>query len=164
MDRAVAAGIEPGVREHVDNHVHAHLDVFVDGVPVEIPAGIGIDITNPEVKRFEDSRGVSYAGIELCDSPCISSLHTHDTTGIIHTESPLAEPHTLGEFFIEWGVRLDDGCVGDFCSPKPVAVYVAGEEYTGDPREIELADLLQIAIVIGTPPAEIPATADFSNA
>jgi hypothetical protein len=34
----------------------------------------------------------------------------------------------------------------------------------GDPRTIELADRTEIAIVIGTLPAVVPSTADFSNA
>ena len=73
------------------------------------------------------------------------------------------EPNTLGQFFTEWGVALTDSCVGEFCSPKPIAFYVDGEPYTGDPAAIELTDQKEIAIVIGTPPAEIPKTADFSK-
>jgi hypothetical protein len=42
--------------------------------------------------------------------------------------------------------------------------YVDGKPATGDPRAIELVDQHEIAIVIGTPPAEIPKTGDFSNA
>ena len=65
----------------------------------------------------------------------------------------------------EWGVRLDASCVGEFCRPEtPIAVYVDGEPSAGNPADIVLTDLKQIAIVIGTPPAEIPATADFSQA
>ncbi len=41
-------------------------------------------------------------------------------------------------------------------------MYINGEPYAGDPNEIELADMTEIAIVIGTPPAEITSTADFS--
>ena len=74
------------------------------------------------------------------------------------------EPNTLGQFFIEWGVRLSDSCVGEYCSPEPIEVYVDGQPYTQDPQAIELTDRKEIAIVIGTPPAVIPETADFSNA
>lgn len=83
--------------------------------------------------------------------------------GIIHTESSNPEPNTLGEFFIEWGVPLTGSCVGEKCSPTPIAIYVNGELHTGDPGAIELTDRKQIAIVIGTPPAQIPSTADFST-
>ncbi len=130
-----------------------------------VPAGIGINVDDPGVRRFDDPGGTGYGGIELCDEPCISPLHTHDTTGILHTESPSAEPNTLGQFFVEWGVGLDASCVGEFCRPEtPIAVYVDGEPYAGNPADIVLTDRKQIAIVIGTPPTEIPATADFSGA
>ena len=74
-------------------------------------------------------------------------------------------PNTLGELFTEWGVPLDKTCVATFCSPAmKIAIYVDGEAFTGDPRTIELTDRREIAVVIGTPPPEIPKTADFSNA
>jgi hypothetical protein len=166
LERTVAAGLEPEPKEYLTNHVHAHVDVFVDGQPITIPAGIGINIDDPDVRRFDEPDGsVAYGGIELCAKPCISPLHTHDATGIIHTESKSPEPNTLGQFFTEWGVTLIDSCVGEFCSPaKPIAFYVNGDPYTGDPSAIELTDHKEIAIVIGTPPPEIPKTADFSKA
>ena len=165
MERTVAAGLPPGQKEYMTNHVHAHLDVFVDGVPVRVPAGIGIDIANPDVKRFDVPDGsFAYGGIEMCGKPCISPLHTHDVSGILHTESRNQQPNTLGEFFTQWGVALTDSCVGEFCSPKEIAVYVDGVPFTQDPRAIELTDHREIAIVIGTPPAVIPSTADFSQA
>ena len=63
----------------------------------------------------------------------------------------------------QWGVDLSESCVGEYCSPQPIAIYLNGQRYTGDPRTIELTDQRQIAIVIGTPPAQIPSTADFSQ-
>ena len=122
MERTAAAGLPPGPKEYLTNHVHAHLDVFVDGVPVRIPAGIGIDTADPDVKRFDVPDGsFAYGGIEMCSKPCISPLHTHDVSGILHTESRNQQPNTLGEFFTEWGVALTDSCVGEFCSPKEIA-------------------------------------------
>ena len=164
MERTVAAGLVPEQQEHTTNHVHAHLDVFVDGRPILVPAGIGIDTENPDVRRFDEPDGsVSYGGIEVCATPCISPLHTHYPTGIVHTESATAEPNTLGQFFTEWGVELSDTCVGEFCDPQPIAIYVNGDLVDGDPRAIELTDQKEIAIVIGTPPAVIPSTADFTK-
>jgi hypothetical protein len=164
LKRTVAAGLEPAPKEHLAVHVHAHLDVLVDGQPITVPAGIGININDPDVRRFDEPDGsVSYGGIEVCAKPCISPLHTHHETGIIHTESESSEPNTLGQFFIEWAVALSDSCVGDYCSPKSIAFYVDGEPYTGDPSAIELTDHKEIAIVIGTPPPQIPSTADFSK-
>lgn len=164
MARAVAAGLKPGPKEFLATHVHAHLDVFVNGQQTQVPAGIGINITDPAVRTFDEPAGISYGGIQLCNEPCISPLHTHDTSGILHTESSIATPNTLAEFFTEWGVPLSARCVGSPCGPTPVAVYVNGELFTGDPGAIELTDHKEIAVVLGTPPAVIPKTADFSNA
>ena len=142
-----AAGLEPLTSESGEYHAHAHLDVFMDGRPVLVPGGIGIDIDDPAVKRFDDSAGVGYGGIrEPCDDPCISPLHTHDPDGVLHTESPTPMPNTLGEFLIEWNVTL----------PDDAKVYVNGEAFTGNIAEIELTDMLQITIVMGEPPAVIP--------
>ena len=165
LRRTVAAGLQPDHKEFLIHHAHAHLDVFVDGEPIAVPAGIGINIDDPEVQRFEDPDGaVAYGGITRCRKPCISPLHTHDATGIIHTESKSPQPNTLGQFFTEWGVRLSESCVGEHCSPERIAFYVNGTPYQQDPRAIELTDRKQIAIVIGTPPPQIPKTAEFSNA
>ena len=165
LERTVAAGLEPERKEHLTHHVHAHLDVFVDGGPIAVPAGIGINSDDPEVRRFDEPDGsIAFGGIKHCRTPCISPLHTHDATGILHTESATLEQNTLGQFFTEWGVPLSQSCVGKYCAPETIAVYVNGEPYTEDPRAIKLTDRKEIAIVIGTPPPKIPKTADFSNA
>jgi hypothetical protein len=165
IKRIVAAGLTPEVKEHLAFHAHAHLDVFIDGRPIVVPAGIGINIDDPGVRRFDEADGsVGYGGIEGCDHPCISPLHTHGTDGILHTESATSGLNTLGQFFTEWGVDLGESCVGEYCRPTAIAVYVDGKLYSGDPSAIELSDRLEIAIVIGTPPPQIPSTADFTHA
>ena len=160
LDRAKAAGLEPETHEFLDFHVHAHLDVFVNGSPVEVPAGIGINITDPAVHTTQSDLGPTYGGIDPpCAEPCISPLHTHDSTGILHTESAVNHPNTLGQFFKEWGVALTAQCVGGYCSPDAsIQVFVDGDAWNGDPAGIELADRLEIAIVIGSPPEAIPST------
>lgn len=165
MARARAAGLEPKGSESLQHHVHAHLDVFIDGVHQLVPAGIGINIKNPAVKKGEIAGRPAYGGIRPpCKQACISPLHTHAETGIVHTESPVNVNNTLGEFYIEWGVTLTKDCVGGYCEPEwPIAVYVNGKPFTGDPNTIALTNKKQIAIVIGKPPAKIPATADFTT-
>jgi hypothetical protein len=153
------AGLTPETHEFVFLHIHAHLDVFVNGEPVTVPAGIGIDIDNPAVKRFKAEDGsIGYGGIDPpCAQPCISPLHTHFTDGVLHTEAKKDQFNTLGEFFTEWNVRLDSRCVGGYCRPAaPITIYVDGAAFSGDPRAIQLEDKREIAIVIGTPPANIP--------
>ena len=76
---------------------------------------------------------------------------------MLHTETKTPQPNSLGQFFVEWDVRFDSSCVGDYCAPDtPIGIYVDGEAYDGDPREIEFSDGREIAIVIGTPPDTIP--------
>ena len=157
MSLAQKAGLKPDTKEYLTYHVHAHLDVFVDGHPVEIPAGIGIEIADPAVENF----GSGYGGIpkEGCEQACISPLHTHDPDGVIHTEAPSEARFTLGQFFVELAIQLDASCVDEFCTPDvPLAVFVDGQRQAGDPADIVLRDSQEIAIVIGTPPEEIPDT------
>ena len=99
----------------------------------------------------------AYGSIQLCQKVCISPLHTHDDSGILHTETKTVSPNNLGQFFTEWGVRLDSKCVDGYCKPRSsIAILVNGQRYTGDPRQIELPDRTVIVIVIGSPPAKIP--------
>jgi hypothetical protein len=141
--RLAADGI-PTLSEEGDLlHTHQHLDIFIAGQAVPVPANIGI--------------GPGF----------IAPIHTHDERGVIHVESPFAAAFTLGQFFDIWGVRLTAECVGGYCatSTSTLRVYVNGSLHEGDPRLIELAPRQQIAVVYGTPeegPSEIPATYGFS--
>ena len=112
-------------------HIHSHLDLFVDGRRVVVPAGVGIDVA----EGF------------------ISPLHTHDTTGVIHVESPTVRAFTLGEFMGVWGVRLHDGCLGGYCGGGGSALraYVDGHLFTGNPGDIALAEHEEIVLAYGTP-------------
>ena len=150
------AGFTPKTHEFFAYHVHAHLDVFVNGRQVRVPAGIGIAIDDPAVHRFPERDGsVGYGGISPpCKHPCISPLHTHDPDGILHTESARAHPNRLGQFFTEWAVRLNRSCIGGYC--RRVRFFVAGKHYLGDPRAITLTNLKDIVITVGRPPHPIP--------
>ncbi|MGZ4414785.1 MAG: hypothetical protein ACXVRZ_10505 [Gaiellaceae bacterium] len=155
------AGLTPETHEFLLFHVHAHLDVFVNGTPVTVPAGIGINIHDPGVHSAKAKDGSTVYGFidPPCAQPCISPLHTHDISGILHTEAKKNQSNNLGEFFTEWNVRLDAKCVGGYCKPAaPISIYVDGDTYTGNPRQIGLEDLREIAIVIGTPPTKVPST------
>ena len=48
------------------------------------------------------------------------------------------------------------------CPRGHTLVYVDGEKFTGDPETIALSNGKEIAVVIGTPPAEIPSIWDRS--
>jgi hypothetical protein len=152
------AGLTPERAEFLQYHVHAHLYVFINGRPVLVPSGIGINIHDPGVQSEKLNDGTTaYGGIKLCNKPCISPLHTHDDSGILHTETKTVAPNRLGQFFVEWGLRLDKNCVDGYCKPQaPIAFFVNNKRYTGDPRQIELSNGTVIVIVIGSPPSKIP--------
>jgi hypothetical protein len=154
MELTGEAGLTPERSEFLEYHVHAHLDIYLDGEPIAVPAGIGIDIGNPAVEGDESSGYALSREDPECDEPCISPLHTHQPDGMLHTETATPAPNSLGQFFTEWNIRLDDECVGDYCDD--VTIYVDGQAYDGDPREIELSDQKEIAIVIGSAPDSIP--------
>ncbi|HEY1368564.1 MAG TPA: hypothetical protein VGF23_15695 [Gaiellaceae bacterium] len=155
--RTKQAGLKPELFEHLEYHVHSHLDIFVNGKKIKIPAGIGINTNDPGVHQGVLPDGsIGYGGIQQCAHPCISPLHTHADLGLLHTETSTPKPNTLGQFFVEWNVRLSPRCVGGYCKPDSILFYVKGKRYKGDPRQILLADKTEIAIVIGTPPETIP--------
>jgi hypothetical protein len=160
--RAKAAGLRLDTYEHLKHHVHAHLDVFVDGKPVTVPAAIGMTDEVPH-KKYRGELVYGFYKGKPCKHACVSPLHTHAAHGILHTESDSGKPNTLGEFFIEWGVRLAPDCVGGYCKPAtPIHVFVDGAEETGDPNQIKLTNRREIAVVVGTPPDTVPSKPDFS--
>jgi hypothetical protein len=115
------------------------MDIYVNGKPIKIPTGVGI-----------------------YDGQFLTELHTHDSTGLLHVESPKKRTFDLGQFFAAWGVRLDKDCIGGYCRPDtPWKIYVDGAEYTGDPRELTLKKHQELAIVIGTPPKTVPSSYRF---
>jgi hypothetical protein len=130
----------PGVSEEVLHH-HTRMEIYVNGEPVEVPADIG----------WNQAGGV------------FSPLHTHETDGIIHTESDDPNFTTdLGTLFDVWGLRLTTDCLGAYCAEgdEAVRVFVDGEEVTGDPRQIPVDDLAVIVVTYGSEdelPDPIPA-------
>jgi hypothetical protein len=128
----------------VIEHIHMHLDIFVNGKREPVPAGIGI---------FNTTGGF------------ITDLHTHDASGVIHLESPTRREFTLGQFFGVWGVRLTRRCVGGYCKPKtPWHVFVNGEPLSStDPSKLVLVRHQEISFVIGKPPHTIPTTYAFGG-
>ena len=157
IERVAAAGLPAYKSEQLFFHVHAHLDVFVDGKPTVVPAGIGIG-GDPNA-RVGTQNGQVVAGLVggKCAHPCISPLHTHDESGVLHVENDKDRQINLGQLFTEWGVRFTPDCAGGYCAPdKPYKVYVNGQAFTGDPSTIVLKNLEEIAVVIGSPPSTIP--------
>ncbi|WP_052434182.1 hypothetical protein [Streptacidiphilus melanogenes] len=130
-DAAVkAAGLTMLNAEGTAEHIHIHLDVWANGQKVTVPALVGIN-----------------EGAQT-----ISPLHTHDTTGVVHIESPVVKDYDLGQFMTEWGVPLNAQQVGGDKADATHAlkVYVNGKQTGGDPSQLVFHAHDEIAIVYGT--------------
>lgn len=141
--RAVGLNIAP--TEGNALHIHAHLDVIVNGKKVPVPANLGI----------------SPAGNELAE------LHTHDDNGVLHIESPSKDKKfTLGELFSEWDVRLTPTQIGGLKTDatRTLTAYINGKAQPGDPAAIQLTAHRQIALVYGDKNAKVDVPASYKFA
>jgi len=117
-------------------HIHQHLDLYVNGKHVTLPALIGIN-----------------------DNSYITELHTHDPSGVIHVESPTNRAFTLGQLFGEWGVKLTPNCVANYCGR--LKWWVNGKQITGNPASLDLRSHQEIVIAQGPPPLVVPKSYKF---
>lgn len=144
-----AAGLKALPNETLAVHYHTHLDVVVDGKQVPVPAYLGMILANQGAKLAVTA---------------IAPLHTHDATGLIHIEAPRPTPFRLGQVFAEWGLRLDERCIGGLCTAagKGVRVSVNGRVVPGDPAAILLAKHQQITVQYGELVGLAPAPSSYA--
>jgi hypothetical protein len=126
--------IECDIGESLVFHIHAHLDIFVNGNPIIVPAFIGIN-----------------------DNTCLYWLHTHTPDGVIHIEAPQEKVFTLGQFFDIWkststGMPPTDS--------EPI-IYVNGQAVTTSLKDTSLHAHDEIVLVYGNPPTNIPSFYQF---
>jgi len=133
-------GIKCQTSEQVLFHIHAHLTIFVNGSPRQVPAAIGI----PGAQAQNTPQGPF-----ISNGTCFYWLHTHAADGIIHTESPVHRTFTLGNFFDVWGQPLGPGQVGP-ARGHVTAIY-NGRAYQGNPRDIPLNAHAQVQLEVGKP-------------
>jgi hypothetical protein len=118
-------------------HFHDQLYIFVNGQQVTVPQYVGI----------VPSQG------------CLYSLHTHDTSGIIHIESDSPnQTYYLGNFFDIWGQSLTAsnfmGNKVDSSHKLEILVYNAqgtAGTYTGVPGQLPLSPHLTIYLLYNSP-------------
>jgi hypothetical protein len=127
--RLARIGIPFSNMEGTALHIHPRLEVYVNGTEVTVPTDIGI----------------SYS------EQAMAALHTHDTEGRIHVESPVIRNYSLGQFFDTWGVRLTRNCIGGHCSTgaRRLRAFVDGAP-VADPRAVTLADDQDVVVAFGT--------------
>jgi hypothetical protein len=136
-DRLQILGLNALGQEGSVLHIHQHLDIYLNGKKVTVPALVGIDTS----------------------SGFLTELHTHDSTGILHVESDTNRTFELGQFFGEWGVKLTSNCLGSYCGR--LNWWVNGKKMTGDPAQLILKSHQEIVIAEGKPPLVRPSSYKF---
>ena len=137
---ATVDGIQCAPLEQLAYHIHAHLQVYVNGRPRKLPAAIGL--VGPVAQQTP--YGPFYGA-----QKCYYWLHTHTTDGIIHIESPTPRIYTLGNFFDEWRQPLSSRRVAS--ATGAVHATVNGRPWTRSPRAILLKKHTVIQLAIGRP-------------
>jgi hypothetical protein len=135
------SGIECDRAEQLNYHVHAHLDIFVNGVHQQIPSDIGI----------------------LSSPSCLYWLHTHSDDGLLHVEAPGTREFTVGQFLDIWQQTHNSTALFDTVSNMPATAYVDGERFEGEYRSVPIESLKEIVIAYGRPPENITADYDFGG-
>lgn len=110
-------------------HIHAHIDIFVNGQPIIVPASIGIK-----------------------DNTCLYWLHTHKADGIIHIEAPKPRDFSLGEFLDIWK-STNNGLPP--ANENPV-IYINGQVVTTILKDTLFNAHDEIVLAYGNPPLNIP--------
>ena len=148
-------------------HIHAYLALFVNGQQVAIPYGLGMVGPGPAINGFVNAATDFYL------------IHTHDSSGIIHIESPsngkpnlTASIYTLKDFLDIWGITVNSNQFGPFTGP--VEVFTSGAMsrangnntivpastltyYGNDPTNVPLYSHEYIVVEVGpTYPTSLP--------
>lgn len=110
-----------------------HVETFVDGRVVLMPAGIGI--APPHVRRG------AFVVRGRCDYP----LRTREPTGLV--EVTAGTRATLADLFAIWAQPLSRQRVLSFRGP--VRAYVGLRRRSGDPRDVELRPHAVVTLELG---------------
>lgn len=116
--RVASAGLDLGPMGMAE-HYHPHLRIVINGSEVPVPANIGVDAA----------------------TGAMSALHTHEPDGTLHIEADTAgEVFTLGQLFIQWGVKLTSTQIGGVqaINGQKVTVTSNGVPAAGDPMDLRL--------------------------
>lgn len=133
-------GVHCQASEQAVYHIHAHLQVYVDGQSRAVPGAIGM--VGPVSQQT--AYGAFYGA-----QGCYYWLHTHASDGVIHVESPTARVYTLGNFFDEWRQPLSASQVAS--ARGKVTAIVNGKPWTKSPRDIPLTAHASIQLSVGSP-------------
>lgn len=114
--------------EQLAYHIHAHLSIYISGKAVPVSESIGITST------------------------CIYWLHTHDTSGVIHIESPTQKTYMLGNFLDLWQQQFSQlHYPTQLDQASGWQVYVDGKLVTGNFRTLPLKAHTLITLAYQSP-------------
>lgn len=133
-------GIQCAPVEQLAYHIHAHLQVYVDGQPRSLPGAIGLLGPIGQQTPY----GAFYGATQ-----CYYWLHTHAQDGVIHIESPTARIYTLGNFFDEWRQPLSADQVAS--AKGTVTAFIDGRRWTQSLRSLPLDPHAVIQLDVGSP-------------
>lgn len=111
----------------------AHIELFAHRRVIAIPAGIGVA---PPLERN---------GAYVTAGRCSYRLRTLTPSGVI--ELAPGPSLTVGSFFDVWGQPLTAQRMLSFTGP--VAAFVDGQRFSGDPRSIPLARHAEVVLEVG---------------
>lgn len=100
------------------------LTVTIDGAPVTVPPYVGID----RIRAVQ------------------AAAHTHEDRGEVWLEGQGTDQVTLQQFFVLWGVRLDEHCLGNSCG---ILTVTADGKPVAEPLALKLAevtDTLEVSV------------------
>jgi hypothetical protein len=117
-----------------------HVELFVDGLVVLLPAGIGVS------PPWQASPPYVLGG--RCSYP----IRTLEPTGVVEV-APGARTLTLGDLFDVWGQPLSESGFGPWrtAAGERLGVFVDGASFPGDPRRLPLRRHAEIVLEVGSP-------------
>ena len=113
----------------------AHVELFVRGRAVLLPAGIGV------------APPAAISGGQVLGGRCRYPLSTADPTGVVSVNQP--GRRTLGQLFRIWGQPLGGHRLLSFRSHARLRAFVDGRAWHHDVRRIPLRDRSEIVIELG---------------
>jgi hypothetical protein len=123
-------GIYCDTLEQTVYHIHAHVSIYINGKLSSVPQYVGI----------------------ASDGSCYYWLHTHDTSGVIHIESPDQHTYTFGNFLDEWSAHFSSlGYPAELDFTTGWKIWVNGQPYTGSFRNIPLTAHALITMAYDSP-------------
>lgn len=127
-------------------HYHVHVSIYINGKAVAIPAQIGIPQTSDP------------------NNACFYWMHTHDTSGVIHIESPVPHDFTLGNFFHIWSQQFAQQQYPlQLDTSSGWTVYLNGKPYTGDFYNMKMSPHMLITMAYQSPGVQPDTTYNWNG-